>query len=180
MTEFEERKEVARQEVIEFLSLLAPPRGVDDSKLAEIISSIADAFARRMPKHGDYVGRVKMVLTRLKDTHLSNSWPPQAAFVSAMPEREAIHPKAAESFHSQDQVQAYRNDLDAGRSVPDFVIWGPLSSHFPAQIIDNYRKASVASWVDVYRQEAPSLMHQKYGSHVARYFEGQTNETHHC
>ena len=84
---FEERKRIASQQVLAFLDGFTPPRGMTDKQLAKRIADTAEAFARRLPVGMSFAEKVGAVLTRLRDTHKSNSWPPQAAFVAEMPEQ---------------------------------------------------------------------------------------------
>lgn len=85
---FDDRQKVATKLVVEFLEGCAPPRGMSEEHLAKRVTQIADAFARKMPVGKRHDESVQRVLTRVRDTHLSNKWPPQAAFVTVMLDRE--------------------------------------------------------------------------------------------
>lgn len=167
---FEERKREATRILIEFLGGFVAPRGMDDSQLATRISLIADAFARRMPTKGDYEAAVQAVLTRVMDTHMSNTWPPQAAFVMAMPNRELSEFRAAETYAPADPVKRIQKLMDEGEAIPETAIWGNIASQLHRGHLDRYRNASVLNWMDVYGPSAHELMRAKYGMCVDPYF----------
>lgn len=167
---FEQRKSEARELVMEFLSTFAPPRGVDPQGLAEIISNIADAFARKMPTKGEYTEAVQAVFTRIRDTHMSNTWPAQAVFVLAMPSGDAMSRSAAESYRVEDYPEHYAKLMREGQPVPETCLWGTISSQLPRRELERYRNASVISWVETYRSDAQSLMRAQYGNEVNAYF----------
>lgn len=169
---FEERKAAAQRLVVGYLDGFSPPRGLDDRQMAQRIDSIADAFARKMPTNRDFREAVAGVLTRVSDTHLSNTWPPQAAFVMAMPAGEAMGRPAAESFRVSDPVQHYGDLMRAGEGVPEPVLWGNISALLPSADLERYRSASVMTWAETYGQDAASAMMKRYGSIVAGYFAG--------
>lgn len=167
---FEERKRKAQVILVEFLSVFSPPRGLDDGQMATRISQIADAFARRMPTSGDYETSIHAVLTKIMDTHLSNTWPPQAAFVMAMPNRELSQFRSAETYTPDDPVKRVEKLMDRGEAVPETAIWGVMASQLPRRHIDRYRNASVLKWMEVYGTDAPHLMRARYGEAVNPYF----------
>lgn len=167
---YEERKRIAQTILVEFLSVFVPPRGLDDSQMATRISQIADAFARRMPDKAEYETSIHAVLTKIMDTHLSNTWPPQAAFVMAMPNRELSQFRAAETYKTEDPVKRIEKLMDEGDAVPETAIWGVMSSQLPRGHLDRYRNASVLRWMDVYGSDAPQKMRAIYGDAVAAYF----------
>ena len=167
---FEERKRQAQSMLIEFLTVFTPPRGLDDNQLARRISEVADAFARRMPLKGEYDTAVRAVLTRVMDTHLSNTWPPQAAFVMAMPNREQSQFRSQQTFEVRDPVERISNLMDQNEAIPESAIWGNMASNLPHRHLDRYRNACVLDWMKVYGQDAASLMRAKYGAVVDPYF----------
>lgn len=168
---YDERKAEARELVIRFLnSGLTPPRGVCEAGQAELINNIADAFARKMPLKGDYREACHNVFTRVRDTHMSSTWPTQAVFVLAMPSADAMHGKAAESFRVTDYAEHYSEQMRLGEYVPEGVIWGSMAARLPRRELERYRNASVMGWVEAYRMAAPDLMEAKYGPVVREYF----------
>lgn len=167
---FEERKRQAQAMLIEFLSVFTPPRGLDESQLARRISEVADAFARRMPVKGEFDTAVQAVLTKVRDTHLSNTWPPQAAFVMAMPNREQHQFKAQETYEVKDPVERFTALMEMGEAIPESAVWGTLASSLPHRHLDRYRNACVLDWMKVYGPDAPGLMRAKYGAVVDPYF----------
>lgn len=167
---YEERKRKAQSILIEFLSVFSPPRGLDDSQLAGRVSQVADAFARRMPTSGDFETAVHAVLTRVMDTHLSNTWPPQAAFVMAMPAKELSQFRSPETYAPQDHGHRLSSMMDRGEAVPESALWGPLAGLLPQRHMDRYRNACVMEWMKVYGSDAASLMRAKYGAVVDPYF----------
>lgn len=168
--EFAERLATARRMLVDYLDQFTPPRGLDDQQMANRISSVADAFARKMPTKGDFQDAVAQVLTKVSDTHLSNTWPPQAAFVLAMPAGDAIGRPAAESFIPADRGEWYSDLMRDGENVPEAVLWGPLASKLPPKPLERYRSASVMAWVETYREDAQKMMTSRYGSTVLAYF----------
>jgi len=164
---FEERKAQATKLVVEFLGDYSPPRGLDDSQQASRIAHAADAFARRMPSDGNFEEKVDAVLTKIRDTHLSNSWPAQAAFVMAMPQIEWRG--AAPKTYQADNAERIPRLMGQGISVPEYEVW--KSQDVSREIIDRYRYASIDNWREVYRDEAEAMMAEKYGGIVRQYFE---------
>lgn len=167
---FEQRKSEAKEMVMSFLSTMSPPRGVDPQGLANQIDGIADAFARKMPTKGNFGEAVKEVFTRLRDTHLSNTWPPQAAFVLAMPKADTMGRAAAETFQVKDPVERYSRLMLEGDVVPEALLWGSISGQLPRRELERYRSVSVLNWVEFYRDSAATLMAAKYGPVVHGYF----------
>lgn len=167
---FSERRREAQAMVMDFLSTFSPPRGLDEGQLASRISQIADAFARRMPTDGSYSEKIAAVLVRVMDTHQSNTWPPQAAFVMAMPSREQSQFSAAETFKPQDHVELLSAKMNNGQAIPETAIWGEMAGKLPRQHLDRYRNASVAGWVSTYGHKAADAMFSKYGGVVMPYF----------
>jgi len=173
---FDQRKHSAKKMVVDFLSVLSPPRGLDDKQLATRIIQIADAFARRMPVEGDYEQSVATVLTRLMDTHQSNTWPPQAAFVMAMPNRELSKFSSQETFEPKSPTELAIARMDAGEAVPEAQLWGITAGQLPREHLDNYRNASVKGWIEVYGHKAFDAMVSKYGAAVMPYFPRKLDE----
>lgn len=171
---FEQRKTRAKTLVMDFLEVLSPPRGLDEKQLATRIIQIADAFARRMPIEGDYDQAVASVLTRLMDTHQSNTWPPQAAFVMAMPNREVSKFSSQQTFEPKSPIELTKSRMEAGEPVSEADLWGVAASQLPREHVDNYRNASVKNWLDTYGHKAADAMFAKYGGVVMPYFPRQT------
>lgn len=171
---YDQRKSKAKALVLDFLGVLSPPRGLDEDQLATRIIQIADAFARRMPTDGDYDQSVAKVLTRLMDTHQSNTWPPQAAFVMAMPHREVREFSSQETFTPKEPEQLIEGRMEKNEPVPETALWGNMASKLPHKHLDRYRNASVASWVKTYGHKAPDAMFAKYGAAVLPYLPRQS------
>lgn len=167
---YEERKRRAQVILIEFLSVFVPPRGLDDGQMATRISQIADAFARRMPTKGEFDTAVHAVLTRVMDTHLSNTWPPQAAFVMAMPSKELSQFRSQETYAPEEPAERISAMMDRNEAIPESAVWGTLAGSLPHRHIDRYRNACVMEWMKVYGPDAAGLMRAKYGAVVDPYF----------
>lgn len=167
---FVERKAEARRIVVGYLDQFSPPRGLDDGQMVQRIESIADAFARKMPVSDDFTDGVSRVLVRVSDTHMSNTWPPQAAFVMAMPTGEAMGRPAAESFTVSDPVDFYARKMRANQEIPETAVWGAIAAGLPRAELERYRSASVMAWAETYGQQAGEMMVARYGSKVASYF----------
>ena len=166
---YTERKDRAKEMVVEFLDAYASPRGISDRGQAQVIENIADAFARRMPTSGDFADAVRAVFLRIRDTHLSSTWPTQAVFVMAMPQRETTGPTAQETW-DVDEAKIYRERMLEGAPVPESWVWGIKSSYMPTQELDAYRETSVNNWLATYKTDAESLMIARWGGQVSQYF----------
>lgn len=164
---FEERKRIATEHVANFLSEFSPPRGLDPAQLANRISHVADAFARRMPVGNDYEEKIEQALIRIRDTHESNSWPTQAAFIMAMPKGDFPRGPKPESFRADDDLIA--RQMAQGLAVPETQIW--KSHDVSGEVVDRYRFACVDNWRAAYGGEADALLLKKYGAGVTRYLE---------
>lgn len=167
---YEERKRKAQSILIEFLNPFSPPRGLDADQMASRISMIADAFARRMPTSDDYDASIHAVLIKIMDTHLSNTWPPQAAFVMAMPNRELSQFRSQQTYEPEDPIARIERLMEKGDAIPESAVWGTLAGSLPHRHIDRYRNACVLDWMKIYGQDAASLMRSKYGTIVDPYF----------
>lgn len=171
---FDQRKNEAKILVVDFLQVFSPPRGLDDGQLATRISQIADAFARRMPTTGEYRTAIEGVLTRIMDTHMSNTWPAQAAFVMAMPNRELSQYSSQETFTPKEPAELLRGRMEKNEAVPETALWGGMASSLPHKHLDNYRNASVARWIDTHGHKAADAMFSAYGAVVMPYFPRQS------
>lgn len=174
--DFEQRKSEARSMLVDFFAGFSAPRGLDEDQQAARISGIADAFARRMPIEGDYREKVESVFAKVRDTHLSNSWPPQAVFVMAMPKSETMGRKAQETF-VPDTMKALGRKVEFGDGIPDRFIWGPgysalLDSGFVSiDQLEKYRIASIRSFKETYRHLGYEEMFKRFGHEVTPYFD---------
>lgn len=170
--DFNQRKAEAYRLVDAFLADYKPPRGIDDPSLASRVANIADAFARRMPTKGDYAEAVERVLMGLRDTHQSNTWPPQAAFVERMPASERKQYAALEQYETNKR-DLLQSRMEAGDAVAEVDVWGVISGSLSlgAGVLEKYRKGSVAKHVSTYRGGAAEVMRKKYGPIVDLYFE---------
>lgn len=167
---FEQRKQTATELVVGFLGDFSPPRGLTDAQMASRISHVADAFARRMPADDKYQERIDQVFSRIRDTHVSNTWPTQAVFVMAMPQSE-YRKGAPASFKPKDK-QHIADQMAQGLAVPENEIWKNLN--VSREVSDRYRMAAVDGWREVYGVEAHQMMQEKYGPIVSQYFLGAT------
>lgn len=167
---FDERKRVSTEMVVDFLEAYTVPRGLSDDAQAKRINSVADAFARRMPTSGDYREQVEKVFDKIRDTHISNSWPAQAIFVMAMPAGDVITPKAAETFEPASPFAWAADAMRKGDPVPERYVWGrPSQQMLSAGEIDRatmdlYRRSSIEHHRSVYRHEAEKIVAGKFGA----------------
>ena len=166
---YDERKRIATEALVDFLDEFTPPRGMDDDKLSRRIAHIADAFARYISKKGDFREKVAAVMLKVRDSHETNTWPPQSVFVEHMPRHEAMS-APLQSFELEDRAETYAQRMQEGDAVPESVIWGNLSSMMPHSVLEGYRRASVANAQKVYRSDAYAIMRKKHGEQVQRYF----------
>jgi len=172
---FEERKSVAREMLMAFLGRFTPPRGMDEDGQVAMVSAIADAFARKMPvvQIEEYRDRVGEVLTKVADSQSSYAWPPQGAFVEAMPRGYGAGRAAPETFKSSDSTLA--KAIRDGDAIPEIVVWGHVGQSLvsagdvSAADLEAYRAGSVRSWRGVYGDGAMDLLEARYGAEVRRY-----------
>lgn len=174
---FDERKSKAQSAVIDFLSSYSSPRGLSEDAKVSQIKNIADAFARRLPV-GDisrYEADIEKTFTAIRDDHKGYAWPVQSEFVDAMPKGTA---------HSGPKLQQYRPDekeamakrMNAGEAVQEGWVWGGSSwplvagGMVPRDVMESYRRASVAAFKDVHSHDAYGMMQAKYGDVVGAYF----------
>lgn len=174
---FDQRKSEAKRLVAQFLQSYSPPRGLTPDQQAGRIVSVADAFARRMPTKGDYAEAVENVLTKIRDTHISNSWPPQGVFVMAMPQTEKVQPKAAETFKAdEDEIAASR--IEAGEPVAERYVWGSGAEKLlrdrrvTLDAIDRYRQGSIHTRRKTYGKHADEMLRRDFGAVVEPYLGG--------
>lgn len=172
---FEQRKAEAQVLVCYFLEGFSIPRGLDGSGQAARIAAIADAFARRMPTTGNFHEACEAVFAKVRDTHLSNSWPSQAVFVMAMPQSEKLGPKAAETFAPRETEWAAKR-MRQGEAVPERYVWGEASARLirdndiGRDVMDRYRESSVKAHKSVYGPDAHKILERSYGAVVGPYF----------
>lgn len=172
---FEERKAIASKLVWEFMMAFSVPRGLPQEQQVSRMSAIAEAFARRLPTKGDYEEGIQRVFDKVRDSHLSNSWPPQAVFVIYMPGHEVKSVKAAETF-TPNQLEVAASKMRDGQPVAERYVWGASSDalihsgKIDRDTMDKYRKASVASFQSVYQHRTIETMVKKLGQSVAAYF----------
>ena len=171
---FEDRRAKAENALIEFLNTkYVPPRGLSAVQQANIIGSIADAFARKMPVKGDFDEAMQRVFTQVSDTHERVTWPPQPAFVLAMPQGDKMGRPAPESFRPADDVEHYSALMSNDDPVPANVLWAQFSSRLPRQNLERYRSACVMAYVEIYGHRAQRIMEQQFGQAVSEYFTGE-------
>lgn len=170
---FEQRKAMAREMVWDFLDAFSPPRGMAAEQLDAKVNFIADAFARRMPVAGDYAEMVEGVFAKLRDSHETNTWPAQAAFVNAMPVGERRMKGAQETYRPDNEPDVIAKRMAQGLGVPERWVWrdaARLAGKVDAQTLDAYRKASARSFREAYREEAEQIATSKHGEQVWEYF----------
>lgn len=173
---FEERIDVANAELIQFLDKLVPPRGVSDEKLAEIIRSIADAFARRLPlsTQEGFAEAIRKTFTAVQDSHKGYSWPSQADFVAAIP--KSTGRAAPQTFRPDDVLSSIGRTMDQGHPVSEAYIWGRNSNllvsggHVSQSVLDGYRLGAAMAFREAYGTEGEEIMAQKYGDVSRVYF----------
>lgn len=170
---FDQRKAVAREMLMQFLERFSAPRGLSDEAQAKTIAGTSEAFARKLPvvSEDKYREHIEATFTKVLDSHASYAWPPQAEFVEAMPRPSSA--KAPETFKAQDHT-AIVDMMQAGEPVPDVYIWGSRSHEVGrlvgSEVMHRYREGSVRAYREAYRQEAKRIMSQKYGAQVERFF----------
>lgn len=176
---FDQRKAEAAKMVSAFLMDFSTPRGMSVDQQSSRISGVADAFARRMPTKGDFSESCQAVLDKVRDTHMSNSWPAQAVFVIAMPQSEAMTPKAAETYRI-DEWELAAKRMAAGEPVAEQYVWGAASDGLVSKGLvtpesrDRYRIGAVAAATGAWSGDAQKIMVSKFGHVVSSYFEQVT------
>lgn len=178
---FEERKAVASKMVWDFMMAFSVPRGLPKAQQVARLAAIAEAFARRLPTKGDYAEAIERVFAKVRDSHLSNSWPTQAVFVLHMPDREIKSIKAAETF-TPNQLEVAAGKMSDGQPVPERFVWGATSealihqNKIGRETLDKYRRASVASFKSVYKHHTREVMAKQFGEIAEQYFSNDQSE----
>ena len=181
MMDFESRKAEAKKMVVTFLEDFVEPRGLDAEALSRRITFIAEAFARRMPTTGVYRDLVMSVLERIRDTHESNTWPSQAAFVISMPADETVRRKPAETY-KPDFYDSMAKKISDNGLIPETFVWSVQvdnllrDGRMTSEQLTAYRIGSVLSWSEVYKTSALEKMVSKYGEIVRPYFKRASEE----
>lgn len=171
---FEQRKQEAMNLVVDFLCSFSAPRGLGEDQMAKRIAAISEAFARRMPVRGNYSEAIEKVFDKIRDTHLSNSWPAQAVFVNAMPQGEVTGPKAAETF-SPRQAELAAQKMRNHEAVGERFVWGSGAATLSREglvssaVIDKYRVGSVASYRKTHGHFADDILVRNFGAVVMPY-----------
>lgn len=172
---FEQRKQKAMEMLCTFFASYVEPRGMTEDALSQRVTNIADAFARRMPTEGDFAEKVEAVFDKIRDSHMSNTWPSQAVFVSAMPEENRKMKVAAETFTPDDPLVAAAARINEGAKVPDRHIWGSVSirllngGYVTKDRMDAYRDGSIRHHKSVYGADTAKFLQQKFGDVVLPY-----------
>jgi hypothetical protein len=175
---FQDRMKVCTAMLVEEgLQGFTPPRGMDPSEQEAVIRRIADAMNRKLPigREDTFRDNLRRVFQTVFDRHDSYAWPTQAEFVAALP---SIAP--TESTRATDEQRDYDREaaklINDGRSVQEAAIWGLQASRMigarlvTRDQIESYRKGSVHSFIEIYRQDAQRMMEDRYGEAVRPYF----------
>lgn len=177
---FDDRRRMAFKAVQSFLAQYTPPRGLDDSALERVVDGIADALARKMPLCGEseYPEALARVLAAVADAHASWAWPPQGAFVAAIPKVSArVSARAPETFAAPDQASAHVRAMDRGDPVPETFIWSGeadnlvASGSLDAERLREYRRGSAASRRRLYGPMGEDILIARYGDTARRFFD---------
>lgn len=175
---FDQRTACAMELVIEFLDTLCPPRGLGADQQATRIAQISDAFARRMPTEGDFAEKTQGVLQRVRDTHLSNTWPAVAVFVMAMPE-ENKSVRAPSTFEGGDWKRAEADRMMAGKPVAESFVFGIRSKWLlddglvTPDVLQSYRFGVVQEFRETYGSQADQMLLARYGESVRPFLSKQ-------
>lgn len=181
---FEERRSKAKTALVNFLSSFAPPRGLSDDAMKAQVQNIADAFARRLPVTDGalYETNIEKTFTAVRDHHKGYAWPVQSEFVDAMPRSTTTSGPRVETFRGDEKDQM-AGRFNARQPVPESWVWGQSAWPLVAggmvsrDLMDDYRRASVANFKEVHSHDAYGMLQAKYGDVVAPYFANPTGET---
>ena len=181
---FEERRSKAKAALIDFLSSFAPPRGLSDDAMKAQVQNIADAFARRLPVTdlAQYEANIEKTFTSVRDHHKGYAWPVQSEFVDAMPRSTSTSGPRIETFKGDEKDQMARR-FNARQPVPESWVWGQSAWPLVAgglvrrDLMDDYRRASVAAFKETYTHDAYGMLQARYGDVVAPYFANLAGET---
>ncbi|WP_299949091.1 hypothetical protein [uncultured Ruegeria sp.] len=173
---FEERRDAALIEISKFLERYTPPRGMTQDAQDASVRSIAEAMARRLPVTGrdEFNANIERVLEKVADTHSSYAWPPQGVFVDGVPSAGGSR-RAPLQTYKTDEVELAARKMEAGEGVSEKVVWGDLGTRalnanlISGETLDQYRAASVRQWQAAYRDDAPYMMGERFGSVVLPY-----------
>ncbi|WP_226562171.1 hypothetical protein [Salipiger thiooxidans] len=173
----DERKVLIARELSEYLSPLAPPRALDAEAQAEMLRRTVAAINSRLPiGNADEVsGSLERMFEQVTRTHKGWAWPTPDEFVSAI--RGGSSKSAPETFAPSSYDDASAEDMNAGRAVPEAIVWGITgvrlanSGSIRHDTLERYRKASaraaVAAWGE---QGARAHLIGKYGEIAAAFF----------
>ena len=177
-----DRHTTAMAMLMDFLEGYSAPRGLDDDAKEKHLRDMADSFTRKLPvtDAAQFAENIERTFTAVKDTHKSFAWPNQAEFVMAMPKGSSHAPNGKlETYRPIDQDIRIANGMNSGSSVPDRYVWGSgslrlrYSGQVSDEIMDGYRKSSVAHFRKVYMAGADMMLLQAYGDIVVPYVAGK-------
>ncbi|MFG6599369.1 MULTISPECIES: hypothetical protein [unclassified Sulfitobacter] len=174
---FDERRVKAKSALVGFLSSFVPPRGLDDDAMKAQVQNIAEAFARRLPvtDASQYESNIEKTFTAVLDSHKGYAWPVQSEFVDAMPRSASVSGARVETYQADNKQQMARR-MNSGQAVPESWVWGPSAWSLVSgglvgrEVMDSYRRSSVAKFLEVYSHDAYGMLQDKYGDLVGAYF----------
>jgi hypothetical protein len=157
-----------------FLAMMTPPKTIaTDADRARTIMGIADSICSKIaPRDAGHLAEIMdQTLMSVADGHESYAWPPQAAFIKALP--FVAEPKRAEVVPDQRAMEIQAARIMRGEPVSDRYVFGDPSAEMARRCgqdaVDRYRRGLAKDVRDVYRDGAASYMASKYGEWSVRY-----------
>lgn len=173
---FDQRANVVKEMLVEFLEMLSAPKGLDDAAKVKLIESIAGSLARKMPVTAEdkYREGLVKVFDAVLDDHPSHSWPPQGLFAKHVP--KGISGSTAPATFAPNERDMAAKKMQAGEAVPEDWVWGRRSQQLlnsgevSQALMAKYREGSARTFIEAYRGAAAQFAEQKYGPIVREYF----------
>ena len=168
---YDERMNIVMSELVVFLGRFTPPKGMSKDAQKETMKSCCDAIVRKLPDDQESVFKHNIGITfrNVLDHHETYAWPRQADFVKHLSFDRSASNKAAETF-KVDDVELTARKMNSGKPVNEKYVWRHSLEGVAREVLDGYRKYSVANYIKTYRQDARRRMVEKHGSIVLPYF----------
>lgn len=171
---YQEKQLYVIERLQSFLAMMTPPKTIaTDADKARTIMAIADSICSKIaPRDAGHLAQVMdETLMAVADGHESYAWPPQAAFIKALP--FVAEPKRAELVPDERSMEIQAARMMRGEPVSDRYVFGDPSAEMARRCgqdaVERYRRGLARAARDVYRDGAAAYMAGKYGEWSVRY-----------
>ncbi|NDV52125.1 hypothetical protein [Salipiger sp. PrR003] len=174
---YDERKAIIARGLSDYLGPLAPPRALDAEAQAEMLRRTIKAINARLPIGNDdeIRGSLERMFDEVTRSHKGWSWPTPDEFVSAI--RGGSSKASPETFTPSSHDDASAADMNAGRPVPEAIVWGIAGVRLAnagairRDTLQRYRQASARAAAVVWGEDgARAHLVGKYGEVAAAFF----------